>query len=74
MLRPPADLVSAQDAYHRHAWPDRLHLSVCMRRPEARTMSLTVIQTDAAQARMRYHAAPPDQPAAWTEDCFSSFS
>lgn len=50
-----------QDAYHRHSWPDRPHLSVCMRRPEARTISLTVVEVNADVA-MTYYPGAPDQP------------
>ncbi len=56
------DLRSQQDAYHRHAWPDRCHLSVCMSRPEARTVSLTIVELDAQEVRMMYYPEAPDQP------------
>lgn len=50
-----------QDAYHRHSWPDRRHLSVCMRRPDARTVSYTVVEHDGDSVRLMYHADAPDQ-------------
>jgi Transport and Golgi organisation 2 len=50
-----------QDAFHRHSWPDRRHLSVCMRRPDARTVSYTVVEHDGDNVRMMYHADAPDQ-------------
>lgn len=50
-----------QDAYHRHSWPERRHLSVCMLRPEARTVSLTVVEMDANEVRMDYYGEAPDQ-------------
>jgi hypothetical protein len=50
-----------QDAFHRHSWPDRGHLSVCMRRPDARTVSYTVVEHDGDGVRMMYHADAPDQ-------------
>lgn len=53
-----------QDAFHRHAWPDRRHLSVCMRRPEALTVSYTAIDWFEEGVRMSYHPAPPDAPVA----------
>ena len=56
-----ADRRDRQDAYHRHSWPDRPHLSVCMRRPEARTISLTIIELEAGCLRMDYYADAPDQ-------------
>jgi len=52
-----------QDEFHRHSWPDRPHLSVCMRRPEACTVSYTTIEVNQNQAVMTYHAGPPDEPA-----------
>ncbi len=56
------DRRTQQDAYHRHSWPERRHLSVCMWRPEARTISLTVVDVDAEESRMDYYAEAPDQP------------
>ncbi len=50
-----------QDAYHRHAWPERRHLSVCMWRPEAQTVSLTVVEMEGDGVRMDYFAGGPDQ-------------
>jgi hypothetical protein len=44
----------AQDRLHRHAWPDRRHLSVLMSRATARTVSRTVVETDRDMAAMRY--------------------
>jgi hypothetical protein len=57
------DPASAQDAYHRHSWPERRHLSVCMSRPEARTVSLTVVELARASARLVYEPLLPDQAA-----------
>lgn len=34
----------AQDAFHRHQWPDRPEISVCMARPDARTVSTTSVR------------------------------
>ena len=51
-----------QDAFHRHAWPERRHVSVCMWRPEALTVSYTTIEWSEAGVRMSYHPAPPDMP------------
>jgi Transport and Golgi organisation 2 len=50
-----------QDAYHRHFWPDRRHVSVCMLRPEARTVSLTIVEIDSNAVRMNYFGNAPDQ-------------
>ena len=50
---------AAQDAFHRHRWPDRPHLSVNMRRAEARTVSHTVIAVGPERVRMTYCGAAP---------------
>jgi hypothetical protein len=47
---------AAQDAFHRHAWPDRRYLSVLMRRTDARTVSYTVVELSAHARSMHYHA------------------
>lgn len=56
-----ADGPAAQERFHRHRWPDRPHLSVCMSRPDARTVSYTVISLD-DDATMDYYPAAPDTP------------
>ena len=53
--------MAAQDAFHRHVWPERTHLSVCMSRPDARTVSLTTIDFDEAGAVMSYYPDAPNQ-------------
>jgi len=55
---PPA---AAQDAFHRHAWPDRRHLSVCMDRADARTVSHTVVEIRPDGVRMTYIPDAPDR-------------
>jgi hypothetical protein len=50
-----------QDEYHRHFWPDREELSVCMTRKEARTVSLTIMELSPQQARVSYYPERPDQ-------------
>lgn len=45
---------TAQDAFHAHAWSDRTHLSVCMSRDDARTVSVTTLELRAARATMNY--------------------
>lgn len=57
-----AELVSTQDAFHRHQWPDHPELSVCMSRREARTVSYTVLELNDNDARMTYYPAPPVEP------------
>lgn len=63
MFAAPADPVATQDAYHRHQWPDRPELSVCMSRREARTVSYAVLELIEGEARMTYHRAPPNEAA-----------
>ncbi len=46
----------AQDAFHRHQWRDGPHLSVRMERPEARTVSRTIIELNCHNARLGYSA------------------
>ncbi|MEM7625183.1 MAG: NRDE family protein [Planctomycetota bacterium] len=43
-----------QDAFHRHRWPDRPHLSVAMHREDARTVSRTVVEVSADVVTMAY--------------------
>lgn len=60
---PPENWETAQEAFHRHRWPGREHLSVNMARPTARTVSYAVVDIDPAEALFTYHPAAPDQPA-----------
>lgn len=55
---------SEQDAFHAHAWSDRPHLSVCMAREDARTVSVTTLELRSGRATVNYreiggHASPP---------------
>ena len=50
-----------QDAFHRHAWSDRRHLSVCMDRADARTVSHTVVEIRPDGVRMTYIPDAPDR-------------
>ncbi len=52
---------SEQDAFHRHSWPDRRDLSVCMSREDASTVSLTTITVRGKSSVMTYHPGPPDE-------------
>jgi hypothetical protein len=61
---PDGDWVRAQDLFHRHSWPDRSHLSVCMRRADACTVSHTVIDVGPADAALLYYAEAPDRDVA----------
>jgi hypothetical protein len=57
---------AAQDAFHRHRWPGREHLSVNMARPDGRTVSHAVIELREANAVFNYHPDAPDRPAEGT--------
>jgi hypothetical protein len=57
---PDADWPAAQDAFHRHVWPERAFASVWMTRREARTQSITWVDVGARSVRMQYGARPAD--------------
>jgi hypothetical protein len=59
---PSTDWRERQDSFHRHSWPDRTQLSVCIRRADARTVSCTVIELLSASARLTYYPQAPDEP------------
>ena len=52
--------VSRQEAFHRHSWPDRQHVSVCMRRDDAQTVSHTVIELTSKRSDLTYFSGVPD--------------
>jgi hypothetical protein len=52
-----------QDAFHRYHWGNRPHLSVCMRRSDARTVSHSIVELHPDVVRFRYHPAAPDESA-----------
>lgn len=47
---------SAQNAFHAHKWSDRSHLSVCMSREDARTVSVTTVELTSTRVTMHYRA------------------
>jgi len=59
----PGDPFAQQDAFHRHHWPDHPHLSVCMDRQDARTVSHTVVSLSPDRVTLSYHPDAPDRPA-----------
>ncbi|WP_193376992.1 hypothetical protein [Frigoriglobus tundricola] len=65
----PETWVAAQRAFHRHAWPDREHLSVNMSRATARTVSYAVVDVCATEADFTYHADAPNRHAQTTTVC-----
>lgn len=52
-----------QEAFHRHHWPSQSHLSVCMERPDARTVSYTAVTLLSDQIQMDYRPNRPNQCA-----------
>lgn len=54
---------ATQDAFHHHSWPDRRHLSVSMRRSDARTVSFSSIVLGGDAIDFEYHAGAPDEEA-----------
>jgi len=62
----PHNWLDRQKAFHRHVWPDRTHLSVCMSRDEARTVSMTMIDVDDDAVAMTYYPDAPDRDPATT--------
>lgn len=59
----PEQLLETQQAFHQHVWPDRSHLSVCMSRDDAWTVSMTTIDVTAARVSLTYRPGQPNQPA-----------
>lgn len=59
---PPETWEAAQDAFHRHRWAGREHLSVNMCRAAARTVSYSVIEIG-GDATFAYHPDSPDVAA-----------
>jgi hypothetical protein len=57
------DLAECQDTFHRHSWPEAPHLSVCMSRPDACTVSLTVVELSTSGGTLTYRPCAPDRPA-----------
>jgi hypothetical protein len=50
------DARAAQDCYHRHQWSGREAISVHMRRPDAATVSRTVVEVRRGSVRLSYQA------------------
>lgn len=57
------DFLHQQELFHRHGWPDRPRLSVCMRREDARTVSHTVVSLGLGRVTLTYRPEAPDRPA-----------
>lgn len=59
----PGDWLARQDEFHRHRWPTCPHLSVCMTRDEARTVSHVIVSITPERITLNYHPDAPDQRA-----------
>lgn len=59
----PLAYVNEQASFHRHQWPGREHISVCMHREDARTVSYTTIDVAEDEIKMVYYADRPDGEA-----------
>lgn len=59
----PAASLAAQDAFHRHRWPGAAASSVLMSRPDARTVSVTIVDVFARVIRVAYRRCPAGSPA-----------
>jgi hypothetical protein len=58
----PQDPIRAQDLFHQHRWPGREAISVNMERPDARTVSHTVIEIGLETIAVSYRATNAAQP------------
>jgi hypothetical protein len=67
----PRGLLDAQARFHRHRWPERPHISVCMERPDAITVSRTVVDVTARGRHLVYE--PLASAAAWQRKRTSCF-
>lgn len=60
---PAQAAIARQDEFHRHHWPGREHESVCMTRPDARTVSYTVVELSNGEVTLTYWPDAPDEPS-----------
>jgi hypothetical protein len=58
----PQDWLAQQEGFHRHRWADRPEISVCMSRPEARTVSYSDADLTPEGVSFTYQPESPDQP------------
>jgi hypothetical protein len=58
-----------QDLFHRHSWPGAEPISVCMRRPDARTVSHTLVELTCEEAVMTYFPQAPDEKGPAIAEC-----
>ena len=62
IFRNADDPCAAQDRFHDHAWPGREAVSVSMRRPDARTVSHTIVEIGLDTVTMSYRPVDSAQP------------
>ena len=62
IFRTPDDPCAAQDRFHAHRWPGREALSVNMRRPDACTVSHTIVDVGLNTISMSYRATDSTHP------------
>ena len=53
-----ADRLAGQFRFHRHRWAGARHVSVCMERDDAATVSRTTIDLASSGVRMEYESTP----------------
>jgi len=56
-----------QDSFHCHRWPSQPHLSVCMERDDARTVSYSIVSVGQDAISLLYHDGPPNKDAPMTD-------
>jgi hypothetical protein len=57
MTMATGDPAAQQDAFHAHRWRDRPAVSVHMSRPDACTVSTTIVEVTTGEVRMTYQPA-----------------
>ena len=68
------DLIARQDRFHAHQWPSQRHISVMMDRPEASTVSRTVLLVEGECVHMEYTAVGQQGENVWVTDLYRSQS
>jgi hypothetical protein len=59
------NLLELQDRFHAHCWPETPHISVFMSRPDAHTVSRSIVEVDEQAVRMAYSDTTSGTPAAY---------
>jgi uncharacterized protein with NRDE domain len=68
------DLIERQDQFHAHQWPSQRHISVMMERPEASTVSRTVLLVEGDCVHMEYNAVGQQEENVSITDLYRSQS